>query len=152
MKTNRAGIDLIKGSESLRLAAYLCAAGKWTIGYGHTGDVKPGDRITEHQADVILEHDLERFEREVTALVAGVACNENQFAALVSFAFNVGTPNLTSSTLLRMFRIGNARGAADQFLRWTKARDPKTGELRELRGLVTRRHEERELFLRPAGT
>ncbi len=65
MKTGQAGIDLIKKYEGCRLDAYKCPAGVWTIGYGHTGDVQPGQQITQAQADAILIVDLERFEKKV---------------------------------------------------------------------------------------
>lgn len=145
MKTNRAGVALIKESESLRLDAYRCPAGVWTIGYGHTGDVKPGHRISEHQADAILGLDLDRFERGVTELTAGVELNENQFSALVSFAFNVGLDALRRSHLLRYIKDGGAgkRATADEFLVWVYAK----GKI--LPGLVERRRAERELFVKP---
>jgi lysozyme len=144
-RTNQAGIDLIKASESLRLTSYLCPAGKWTIGYGHTGDVSPGQKITEHQADAILAHDLERTESAVDALCPATA-TDNQFSALVSFAFNTGAPALQGSTLLRKFVSGDVRGAADEFLKWNKAH--VGGQLMALSGLTERRRAERDLFLR----
>ncbi len=150
MKTNAAGIALIKAAESLRLKAYLCPAGVWTIGYGHTGDVKRGDQITEHQADAILSVDLDRFERDVALLTQGITLNENEFSALVSFAFNVGSDidddtkaeGLGDSTLLRKLRAGDRAGAAAEFLKWTHA----NGGV--MPGLVKRRAAERALFLR----
>jgi lysozyme len=64
MKTNAAGVELIKNAEGLRLESYLCPAGVWTIGYGHTGrSVLPASKVTEHQAEEILKVDLEKFER-----------------------------------------------------------------------------------------
>lgn len=140
-RTNEAGRALIKRFEGLRLDAYLCPAGVWTIGYGHTGDVRSGDRITEHQADAILDVDLDRFERAVGELTDGLELNENQFSALVSFAFNLGEAALTRSTLLRHLRAGDLERAADEFRKWVYA----GGQV--LPGLVKRRAAERELFL-----
>jgi lysozyme len=152
MRTNAAALDLIKRSEALRLHAYLCPAGVPTIGYGHTGDVELSDIITEHQADVILAHDVEHTERGVAELVAGIPLTENQFSALVSFAFNLGVTALRGSTLLRKLRSHDFTGAAAEFGKWTKALDPHTHEYRVLPGLVKRRAEEAALFLTPETT
>lgn len=149
-RLNAEGLALIKRHEGLRLSAYLCPAGVPTIGYGHTGDVKLGMKITEHQADVILALDLERFEAGVSELLRGVEVNENEFAALVSFAFNVGLDNdkdgkaegLGDSSLLRKLRAGDRKGAADEFLKWVNANG------KPLPGLVKRRQDERALFLK----
>lgn len=140
MKINQAGLDLIKRFESCKLEAYLCPAGKWTIGYGHTGDVKPGDKITQHQADVILEYDLDKFQLGV-GLVAADA-NENQFSAMVCLAFNIGLRAFQGSRLLMKFQDGDYDGAAREFGKWTRA----GGKV--LAGLVKRRQAERELFTR----
>jgi lysozyme len=143
MKTNAAGVELIKNAEGLRLESYLCPAGVWTIGYGHTKDVLPASKITAHQADAILEVDLDRFEREVSALAPGA--NENEFSALVCFAFNLGAAALRGSTLLKKFLAGDKAGAAAEFMKWQYA----AGKV--LPGLVKRRAAERELFLKPVG-
>src|SRR3954471_9072967 len=89
MKTNHAGRQLIMDAETLKLEAYRCPVGKWTIGWGHTGDVKPGMKINLHQAEVIFEHDLDVHEQVVTEAVK-VPLNSNQFSALVSLVFNIG--------------------------------------------------------------
>lgn len=141
MITNDAGRDIIKRFEGLRLKAYRCPAGVWTIGYGHTGDVEEGMVITKHQAETILEFDLERFERAVARLAP--KANHNQFSALVSFAFNVGIGALEKSILLRRFNQGFVHAAADEFRKWTRA----GGKV--LPGLVKRREAERQLFLTP---
>jgi lysozyme len=115
MKTNRAGIDLIKHFEGLRLNAYQDVADIWTIGYGHTGPkVKPGLTITEAQADQLLSDDLCRFESGVTDAVK-VPLNANEFSALVSFGYNLGLGSLRRSTLLRLLNEGDRSGAAMQF-------------------------------------
>lgn len=142
MKTNAAGRELIKRFEGLRLKAYLCPAGKWSIGYGHTGDVAEGQAITEHQAEAILDVDLERFERGVGRVLDWPA-TENQFSALVSLAFNIGLPAFSNSTLLDKLNAGcGAREVADQFGRWVR------GGGHTLQGLVSRRAAEAELFLK----
>lgn len=134
--------ELIKSFEGLELEAYLCPAGIWTIGYGHTGDVEKGEKITKEKADELLDIDLSVFRKGVRNLVK-VPLNKNQFGALVSFAYNVGLGNLKSSTLLRMLNAGDYNGAADQLLRWNKS----NGKV--LRGLARRREAERAVFLTP---
>lgn len=131
---------LVKRFEGLRLMAYLCPAGVWTIGFGHTGDVKQGQRISEHQAETILDFDLENVAEDVELAVAGLSLTDNEFNALVSFAFNVGVGALRHSTLLKKLRAGDKQGAADQLPRWVKA----NGKV--LPGLVKRREAERALF------
>jgi lysozyme len=139
VKINARGLDIIKKYEGLRLKAYKCPAGRLTIGYGHTGDVKKGMEITEHQADVILDLDVERFEREVEELFPGA--NEDEFSALVSLAFNVGTTRLEDSKLRVAFLAGDKWMAANQFLAWRFA----AGKV--MPGLLRRRSEEKKLFL-----
>ncbi len=143
MKINAGGLALIKRFESFVGKAYLCPAGVWTIGYGHTGDVKPGMTVTEHQGEAILDVDLDLFEGRVTELLKGIAVTENQFSALVSFAFNVGVAALAKSTLLKKLRANGPLVAAPEFLKWNKA----GGKV--LAGLVKRREAERLLFLTP---
>lgn len=138
-RINKAGFDLIRRFEGLRLKAYTCPAGVLTIGYGSTGKhVKPGMVITVEQADELLTKDLARFEDGVNRLAP--ITTDNQFAALVSFAFNVGLGNLEESTLLRMHRDGHYGAAAKQFARWNRA----AGKV--LPGLVKRRAAEAELY------
>ncbi|MBE9178663.1 lysozyme [Oculatella sp. LEGE 06141] len=138
---NQAGLSLIKEFEGCRLAAYKCPAGVPTIGYGSTKGVKMGMTITQTEAEALLRADLERFERAVERLV-NVKLTGNQFAALVSFAFNVGVGALERSTLLRLLNQKQYQSAADQFRAWNKAGG------RILPGLVRRRNAERELFLK----
>lgn len=155
-KINKAGIDLIKEFESLSLEAYLCPAGVWTIGWGHTGAVDKVDSITEEQANKILENDLEKFEEAVTKNCRA-DLNDNQFAALVSFTFNAGIGALRSSTLLRRLNEGdylvamsdNFENQRNEFLKWTKVRNPKTKLLEPSRGLARRRVVEGRLFREP---
>lgn len=139
---NKAGFDLIRRWEGLRLKAYPdpgTGGDPWTIGYGHTGkDVRPGLVITNERANELLAADLLRFERGVAALAP--ICTDNQFSALVSFAFNVGLGNLEESTLLRMHRDGQYGAAQKQFGRWTRA----AGKV--LPGLVKRRADEAALY------
>jgi lysozyme len=141
LRTGARGLDLIKSFEGLRLSAYRDSVGIWTIGYGHTKGVKPGDTITVEQANDFLREDLRDAERAVNDLTF-LNLTQSQFDALVSFTFNLGRGNLQASTLLRRVNEGDFEGAAEEFLRWTKA----GGKV--LPGLVRRREAERALFLK----
>lgn len=141
MKTSELGLDLIRGHEGLRLKAYQCPAGVWTIGFGHTGAVRPGQEITREEADTLLRKDVEDAEKSVSWYVT-VPLTQDQFDALVSFVFNLGIGKLKGSTLLRLLNGGDYKGAADEFPRWVFA-----GKVR-LNGLIARRADEKSLFLR----
>lgn len=140
MQTNTAGIELIKQFEGLRLEAYLCPAGKWTIGYGATLGVKQGMKITTEAADRLLRQDLQRFEIVVHSLRR--KWTENEFSALVSFAYNCGAENLRT-----LCRDRSIEEIADAMLRYNKARNAN-GVMVELAGLTRRRQAERGLFLK----
>lgn len=135
------GLSLIKEFEQCRLDAYMPTPDDVpTIGYGHTGiDVQMGLRWTQEQADEALARDVMRFEAGVNEAVT-VPLTQNEFDALVCFAFNVGTGAFRSSTLLRLLNAGDYDGAAAQLLRWNK----QAGK--ELAGLTRRRAAERALF------
>lgn len=139
MNTSPKGIALIKEFEGLRLKAYKCPGGVWTIGYGHTAGVKPGIVISEAQAEEYLKADLIAYERYLNGL--GLALNQNQFDALVSFIYNVGTGNFSSSTLLRKVRANpQDNSIMDEFLRWVYSKG------RVLPGLQRRRLAEMKLY------
>ena len=141
MRTSRKGIELIKAHEGLRLNAYLCPAGVPTIGYGHTYNVKMGDRITEEQAERLLIGDLILAETEVNRY--GFDLTQNQFDALVSFVYNIGAGNFRSSTLLKRLKANpNDPDIAKQFSRWVY------GGGKVLPGLVRRRNEESKLYFK----
>jgi lysozyme len=141
MKTSPIGIKLIQRFEGMRFNAYLCPAGVWTIGYGHTKGVKAGQYISYTEAGDFLKQDVARFE-EAIGLMVTVPLNQNQFDALVSFVFNIGGSAFLDSTLLRLLNKKDYAGAADQLLRWNKGANNE-----ELPGLVKRREWERSLFL-----
>lgn len=138
-KTSQQGIDLIKKWEGFRAKAYLCPAQVWTIGYGHTGNVSPGQTISKVKAEELLRLDVERFERTVNEKVK-VDLNQNQFDALVSFTYNIGSSAFTKSTLLRLLNQLKYQAAAMQFHRWVR------GGGQKLPGLVSRRQDEYNLF------
>jgi len=145
LKTNQAGLDLIKEFEGLKLYAYLCPARVRTIGYGTTiypngSKVKKGDLCSKQDAEDYLKHDLEKFENSVKKLIT-VELNENQFSALVSFCYNLGAGNLQKSTLRKRLNKGDYN-IGNEFGKWVKAGG------RVLSGLVRRRESEKELFER----
>ena len=137
---SQAGIDFIKRWEGFRARAYLCPAGVWTIGYGHTKTARSGQIINEVGAEELLEEDLKIYEAAVNYQVK-VSLTQNQFDALVSFAFNCGTGALQHSTLLRKLNQGNYHATANEFRKWVRA----GGKI--LPGLVNRREQERGMFL-----
>lgn len=140
MKTSKNGIELIKKFEGCSLTAYKCPAGVYTIGYGHTKDVKTGDKITELQAETLLINDLNIFENQLNSLRLDL--KQNEFDALISLIFNIGINNFRHSTLLKKLNAKDKDGAAKQFDFWVYAKGVK------LKGLVKRRQAEKELFLR----
>ena len=139
------GVDLICGFEGKRLAAYDDGVGVWTIGFGTTVypngiKVMKGDTCTEAQAKTYMAHDLKKFEATVNKAVT-VQLNQNQFDALLSLAYNIGTNAFSKSTLVKKLNANDIRGAADQFDVWVNAGGKR------MQGLVNRRAKEKALFL-----
>lgn len=135
---------LIQQSEGYYSKSYLCPAGKWTIGWGHTRGVKPGDVCSKELALIYLQEDLQEAANAVNRLVK-VPLNQNQFDALCSLVFNIGSEQFEDSTLLRKLNKKDYLGSAKEFPRWNKGR--VKGKLVVLNGLVTRRKAEQNLFL-----
>lgn len=133
-------ISLIKKHEGLRTSAYKCPAGVWTVGYGHTRNVKAGDVITEKEAENLLIQDLAAAAADVSRLVK-VPLTQGQFDALCSFVFNLGAGSLMKSSLLKYVNAGDFKKAADEFEKWVYSGG------RILKGLVNRRKDERQLFI-----
>ncbi|MDR3425303.1 MAG: lysozyme [Alphaproteobacteria bacterium] len=138
---NQDGVDLIKEFEGLHLTPYLCPGKIWTIGYGHTRTVCAGMRITQAQAEQLLDEDLSLYERAVVRLVT-VPLSDNQFSALVCFVFNVGVGNFESSTLLKLLNRGWYEQVPAQLMRWNHAGGEVFG------GLARRRAAEGRLWNR----
>ncbi len=145
-KINEKGIDMIKFFEGFKEKPYLCSAGVPTIGFGTTiypngVKVTLNDKpITKAIATQYLLEDIAFFERGVDAMTTDLV-NENQFSALVSFAYNLGLNNLKNSTLLKKVNINpNDDSIKIEFLKWTKAAG------RIIKGLITRRNSEKELY------
>jgi lysozyme len=146
--TSKELFEKLKEFEGLRLEAYKDAAGVWTIGYGHTYNVREGDRISEYWAEEMLQKDIETAERQVLALGLfryrgqdGILRYQGQLDALVSFVFNLGIGRLKESTLLRNIRAGMPREmVAREFRRWHYA------DGKPLKGLKSRRQWEVERY------
>ena len=140
---NERGLRLIESFESLRLIPYDDGYGFRTVGWGHRMQpTDPSCAISRDEADALLYYDLRIAEEGIAASVA-YPLNDNQFAALVSLAFNCGVRAIGNSTLVQMLNAGNVEGAAQQFPRWNKV-----GGV-ESRGLTRRRAAEQALFRLP---
>lgn len=146
-KVNAATLAHIKASEGLRLSAYPDPGSKngepWTIGYGSTSGVRKGMTITKEQAEARLVQDLTHAEDTVSRLVM-VPLNDNQFGALVSFVFNIGSGAFASSTLLRKLNAGDYSSVPAQLARWNR----NDGSV--MAGLTKRRAAEAKLWATPA--
>lgn len=140
MTTSRLGLRLIKDFEGLRLAAYKCPAGVWTIGFGHTKGVKQGQVITEAQADDYLVEDIGPIERQLNNL--GVNFRQEQFDALVSWIFNLGGGNFNNSTLKKKILADSKdEDITAEFIKWVNAGG------KPLVGLKRRRVAEANMFV-----
>lgn len=144
MRASQAAIDLIKQFESLRLDAYLCPAGVWTVGWGHTADVHEGMRITGERAEEWLRWDIEQVEKDLPEAIH-VPLTQGQHDALVSLCFNLrgGARRLPriAPHLVARIDAGDWTGAANEFLDINRANG------RVLPGLTRRREAERALFV-----
>lgn len=139
MKASVDAYELIKQFEGLRLEAYLCPVGIWTIGYGHTSGVSPNSFITIQEADEYLHRDVAAIEMQLNKL--NLSLRQCQWDAIVSFVFNVGIGNFKASTLLAKIRINpDDNSIIDEFLRWVYA----NGKV--MRGLQKRRLTEMKLY------
>lgn len=136
-------IDMIKQFEGLRLSTYKCTSGRNSIGYGTTyidnQPIASNLRITEDQASELLVKDVEKISKQISNLLR-VNITQNQFDALVSFAYNIGINQFARSALLRLINIDDIEGASKQFIRWNKS-----GGV-EQSGLTRRRIAEADLF------
>ncbi|WDI32057.1 lysozyme [Hyphococcus flavus] len=142
LRINAEGLQIIKESEGLRLEAYNLG-GQWLIGYGHSRTARAGMTITESEAEQLLREDVRDSEDAVKRMVE-VPVNENQFSAMVSLAYNLGSGGFSRTTVLERINQGDYQGAADGFLNHNRA----GGQVNE--HLTHRREKERELFLKPA--
>lgn len=148
MKASPSALNIIKQFEGCVLKAYPdpgTGGDPWTIGWGTTRGVSAGMVITQDQADLMLEEDVNATAQGVTNAVT-VPLNQNQFDALTSFTYNVGIGNFRNSTLLTLLNQGDYEGAGGQFYHWNKG-----GNGQVLPGLVRRRGAEAALFNTPMG-
>ena len=146
LAVNKAGLEIIKQCEGWSAVPYLCPGDVWTIGYGTTRDDE-GRAITQDHPKIgkikgkkLLARDIRSTERAVARLI-NVNLTENEFSALVSFTYNVGSGALQRSTLRSKLNRSEYVGAANEFKRWRRSGG------RVLPGLVRRRAVEAELFL-----
>jgi len=138
---------LIQEFEGLELNAYLCPAKVWTIGYGHTEDVKQGDFITLQMANDILKKDMEKYWDGALRLSYKLdKATPSQQAAIVDFCYNCGLGNYEKSSLRRLVGMQDWEGASKSILKWNKAK--VNGVLTVLRGLTRRRIAESKLLLK----
>jgi lysozyme len=145
MKMSPAGRRVLIQREGKKLRAYLDSVGVWTIGVGHTSaagppNVTPGLTITDAECDQLLARDLVQYEDAVNKAVTA-KLNQNQFDALTSFCFNVGTGGFTRSTVVKRLNAGDTVGAADAMLMWNKPPE-----------IMGRRQSERKQFMEPPAT
>ena len=141
MKASDRLIEALKRFEGLRLEAYQCAAGRWTVGYGHTLTAREGMIIDEERAEHLLRQDVKTIERWLTS--KNVTEEQHQFDALVSFIFNLGIANFYDSTLRKVIeRGGSVDEIRKQWMRWVYAKK------KVLPGLVKRREWECNLFIK----
>lgn len=139
MKISEQGLELIRHFEGCELTAYRCAAGVWTIGYGHTKTAVRDMTITQEEADALLLEEMTEYENYVNKNVT-VPLEQYQFDALVSWTFNLGGGNLQASTMLKVLNREEYEGVPAQMARWNKA----GGKV--LEGLIRRREAEGLLF------
>lgn len=155
MKPSSKCYDLVKEFEGFEEKAYLCPAGKWTVGYGFTRiidkvtgkrrSVIKGDTMSKEEANQFLIDEVNEHYDHIKPMIK-VPLNQEQLDAVACFNFNVGAGNFKTSTLLKKINAKDFDGAALEFLKWDKARDPKTKQLISLKGLTRRREAEKELF------
>lgn len=139
MRTSEQTIVKLQSFEKLELKAYKCPAGVWTIGWGHTKGVKPGQVISKEQALLFLKEDLKEVEDDISLRIRNLS--QKQFDALVSLVFNIGTTKFHTSTIYRKLHSNPSDPTiADEFSRW------KYSNGKVLPGLVTRRAWEAALY------
>jgi lysozyme len=140
MQASEHAFALIRAFEGFRAAPYRCAAGVWTIGYGHTTGISATTEfISKARAELLLQHDVKQCEQVLWRMVS-VPLRQHQYDALISFVFNLGAGALQRSTLRQKLNRGDHESAAEEFSKWVFANGVK------LPGLVRRREAEKQLF------
>jgi len=139
MEMSAKGRERLKGFEGCELMAYRDGGGVWTIGVGHTKGVKAGDKISQFEADELLDQDLQ--DHDITPLLDDCPTRQCEYDAMMSLAFNIGLENFRHSTVLKRHKLGNKMGAANAFLLWVYDGGKR------VQGLVNRREAERKIYL-----
>jgi lysozyme len=153
MKPSKKFYNLITLLEGMRTRAYLCTAGRWTIGVGTTRypdgtKVKQGDVCTPAQAYEYLEDHLDKMVGTINGLLNGVTLNQNQFDAIVSLVYNIGTGNFAASSVLKLVRKNPDDPKIEEaWLAWRK--ETKNGKKVDNAGLLNRRKKEYKLYCTP---
>ncbi len=141
-------IDLIKKFEGFRSEAYQDSVGIWTVGYGSTmwpdgKKVQPGQRMTIQEAEAVMTWELERKGKVILSGLPTTIINQNQYDALLSFAYNLGVGALLKSTLFKKLKVNpNDPSIRTEFMRWVNAGG------KPLKGLITRRKAEADLYFK----
>ncbi len=143
MVASEKALGLIKMFEGLELMSYKCPGDRWTIGYGHTNDVKANQKITKDKAEEFLKEDVKEVEIAINFHTEDIDLTQNQFDALTSFVYNVGRSAFQYSTMLSYIKLRKFGSAGNEFKRWVYSGGKK------LRGLIRRREAEFELFIKP---
>lgn len=148
MKISAEGLQLIKDAEGLRLKAYKCSAGVWTIGYGTTSatgliDIKPDTTITKAQAEKLLLKSLKAYEDCVNECVT-VELKQSQYDALVCFCYNIGCGAFKKSTLLKKLNKGDYNAVPSELMKWVTI--TVKGKKVRSTGLINRRTKEAALW------
>lgn len=141
-------VEEIANSEGLRLKAYRCPAGRWTIGWGETDGVRPGDRCSKEQADRWLIEDITDRVAKIRSLCT-LPPGDNELGAMCSLAYNIGLDGFAKSTVLRRHNAGDHQAAARAFGLWNKFTNPVTKQLEVSDGLTARRQREAAIYLTP---
>ena len=145
MQCGQAGIALIDKWEGDKLTAYKCPAGKWTISRGVTGSmVHPGMTITQAQSDAMFAAARALRDVSLAHLLAGKPTTQNQYDGLFALMYNIGSPNLATSTVLHLHLAGDYVGAAKSFRKWIYIHVNGVPMIEP--GLVSRRADEARLY------
>lgn len=140
LRLNKTGLDLIKKFEGCRLQAYQDVSGIWTVGWGQTGPwIDESTMLSQAQADTLLERELKKKEEAMSRIVIAPT-TENEWAALVSLAYNIGIGAFANSTLLRYLNSDQKGLVPEQFLVWCKVKK------KVIPSLLARRQTEKELY------
>lgn len=139
MEYSKQGLALTEQFEGCKLTAYQDSVGRWTLGFGHTAGVLPGQTCTQEEAEAMLEADVAWAVTFVNKMVK-ISLTQPQFDAIVDFTFNLGAGNFEHSTLLTLVNQGNFAAAANEFEKWDRA----GGQV--VAGLLRRRQAEEQEF------